>query len=487
MADTVIKARLLAAILSSAINQSELVSTPWKARSQVNGGDSLIAGSRLYIVISGGRTGATAPEHVSGVLADGSASLLFLRFEDPDHALGKHFFMGLGGSPALSDRTIDDSEDYQRASLAESVAFFRLRKADMCLAVPRRDWVSEVIPEYPNPLSYTIVGGSIYRCLSNNGGIASTTKPEIEYTEAFETADGYIWKYLGTIDTTTLGRFLTTTHFPVKPLYVDDGSVRWQVQQTAKDGAISTFVGLQQAGTFTDPDASVHGVGGAGGAPTVTLSSTGAVQRISVSNAGAGYPEQSFVAVREKDSPGAGAMVDIAVQAGAIEAPVVDAGGNGYTAGAVAFVVGDGTGAKVSLTLASGVVTGVTIDDAGTGYTWAHVVVIPGTAGAVATAVLAPLGGHGRDMVNQLPVDSVTLYKSITAQDKPLVTGAKFYQISLVTGLPSGNDMQGPAHVDKTVDIDDLSNAVVLSASNHPMFEHLDDQDEKIRTTLTLK
>jgi len=60
---------------------------------------------------------------------------------------------------------------------------------------------------------------SVFKCLNNNGGIASTAKPrQSEVTpedEYYRTSDGYEWKYVFTIPATTWNRFNTNKYVPV--------------------------------------------------------------------------------------------------------------------------------------------------------------------------------------------------------------------------------------------------------------------------------
>src|SRR5690606_24231627 len=79
---------------------------------------------------------------------------------------------------------------------------------------------------------------NIYKCLSNYGGANSTVKPSGTANTAFDTGDNYKWKYMGAVSAPRASKFLTTNYLPVQALGADDGSVQWDVQQTAANGAI---------------------------------------------------------------------------------------------------------------------------------------------------------------------------------------------------------------------------------------------------------
>ena len=62
----------------------------------------------------------------------------------------------------------------------------------------------------------------------------STTTTTIE-----ETTDGYRWKYMYTVSSGELLKFVTADFIPVKTLTANDGSAQWSVQQNASNGAIN--------------------------------------------------------------------------------------------------------------------------------------------------------------------------------------------------------------------------------------------------------
>lgn len=66
----------------------------------------------------------------------------------------------------------------------------------------------------------------VYKCIYNNGGVPSTIKPrfsDAKFDEEFyedgdgfyETSDGYVWKYMYTVDSTTFNQFATERYIPV--------------------------------------------------------------------------------------------------------------------------------------------------------------------------------------------------------------------------------------------------------------------------------
>ena len=117
----------------------------------------------------------------------------------------------------------------------------------------------------------------VFKCLFNNGGIASNTKPEITIdgqlpeNPFIETADGYKWKYLYTIPSGLKSKFFTEKYMPVirEPV----------VFNNAKDGRID-IIKIINGGTGYYAGGSVNNYAVA----TVTGDGTGATVTVDVQN-----------------------------------------------------------------------------------------------------------------------------------------------------------------------------------------------------------
>lgn len=142
---------------------------------------------------------------------------------------------------------------------------------DIRFVVNRHNWISGTVYEmYDDQLVelqdknfYVLVDeGSfkhVYKCLYNNNGAASTSKPlfanakydgdlYIAGDDYYETADGYQWKYMYSITSTVFNRFATEKFIPVVANTV--------VQDNAVEGSIDvvkvTFAGKQYDNYVTD-------------------------------------------------------------------------------------------------------------------------------------------------------------------------------------------------------------------------------------------
>jgi len=151
---------------------------------------------------------------------------------------------------------------------------------------------------------------NVYKCIDNNGNSLSTVKPTGNSVSSFETADGYVWKYMFSLKTTDVFNFLTTDWMPVVTLNVTDGSTQWTIQQNAVPGAIESIV-IEQAGLGYDdvllPILTITGDGTGAEAAAEVDPVTGAITKIRMTNVGSGYT-YADVAIDANGSAGAGGV-----------------------------------------------------------------------------------------------------------------------------------------------------------------------------------
>ena len=99
----------------------------------------------------------------------------------------------------------------------------RLFSADSALAIPRIDWISgTVYAQYSSSDNdlfsknfYAMNSNSVYKCISNNGGVASTEAPTGTQTGVIILADGYQWKFMFNLSVTMVTNFLSSQYIPV--------------------------------------------------------------------------------------------------------------------------------------------------------------------------------------------------------------------------------------------------------------------------------
>lgn len=277
---------------------------------------------------------------------------------------------------------------------------------------------------------------NVYKCISNNYGTASTTKPTGTSTGLTTTADGYVWKYMYNVPASLRNKFLTTAYMPVTTslrnqfysageitsINIIDGGSGYSASPTLTvtgDGFLADNPRIITGTTITEAG---YGYSSAptlvvsaptvisGSESTATLSCTidgdGAVDAVTITDAGYGYESTSpAVTVSE---PRAGAL-DWEELTTYNLSDIVKSGGNYYevtTGGTTATTapthtsgaVTDGTAeltyvatiaeidtvttkpeASLSAVVTSGEITDVTINDGGIGYTYATITVTDST------------------------------------------------------------------------------------------------------------
>ena len=193
----------------------------------------------------------------------------------------------------------------------DMIGMKRIRQIDAYHVIPRYDWkTGTVYDEYDPDVelfqdgkpSYSSVydtsnwpkqffvftnENNVYKCISNNRGVESTSQPVGTTTNIFQTPDGYKWKFLYKVPE-DLDRFITDDYIPVEyleSLSADDTNterrLQWDVQESTLDGKIEhisvsengsqfirsvpyspgrTSIGRIEYGT-TDPRVGVDGTG----------------------------------------------------------------------------------------------------------------------------------------------------------------------------------------------------------------------------------
>ena len=145
-----------------------------------------------------------------------------------------------GGKPnqySAGDNNIDapaKTVESLRTKVYDEMVFAKeISRSDVSVMANRYDWTSGTVysmyDDQDNDLEekqYFVVSQEgdtfyIFKCLFNNNGQPSTSQPLYSATSAddpyYETADGYVWKYLYKLDRTTYNKFSTLLYVPVIP------------------------------------------------------------------------------------------------------------------------------------------------------------------------------------------------------------------------------------------------------------------------------
>lgn len=247
----------------------------------------------------------------------------------------------------------------------------------------------------------------IFKCLNNNFGAKSTVKPTLPLSSPYivNTADGYSWKYLGTVTASQSLKFLTEQWLPIKTLgdISDDGSNQWDVEQNATDGTIDSVLVTNKGSNYT----LVHS------GTLVSSTSNKAILPVGASATTNAYVGATIYITGGTGYPSTTPKLITAYNSGTREITI-----NGtwtldnttqYQILPTVTLVGDGSGAilKPIIQTSAGVdqykLTSVQILSQGTGYRYATASISGcGGSGAVIEPQASPIGGHGKDIEKEL-------------------------------------------------------------------------------------
>lgn len=128
-------------------------------------------------------------------------------------------------SPPAAVSTVFDTEQ----SIYTDLAYGRLVDSTMVrFMIPRVDWTTNTVYDaydqnannyYSNSNFYVLTSeNGVYKCIFNNDDAVSTVMPSLTAVDGtFSTSDGYVWKYMYTIDSTTMDRFCSNDYITVLP------------------------------------------------------------------------------------------------------------------------------------------------------------------------------------------------------------------------------------------------------------------------------
>lgn len=365
-----------------------------------------------------------------------------------------------------------DSVAYINSSRKNILMMRRITSADVVLMAKRYDWAANVVYDHyddrlgelidlENPTGevYTSASGAIslkdsnfyvltdeynvYKCLDNNNNSPSTVQPVGTDTSTFQTADGYVWKFLFRIETADRIKFLTPDFIPVRkmsgvgiPLYDVNGRID---DITVTDGG---------SGYESIPTVIIHG-DGTGAVATAVLSGD-TIDSVTIDNAGSGY---TFAYIDFQSSSGSGATADVTlggidtntpqqdVESAAVSGTVdrievINSGVDYINGDIVVTIEGDGTGAEATATADdNGEITSITITDPGSGYTYANIIIsnnIGIGSGATARAVVGPLFGHGGNAQKELYADKLCISVNLDNDTSDYFYNNDFRQLGII-------------------------------------------------------
>ena len=309
---------------------------------------------------------------------------------------------------------ITNTEDSTSYNTQENMVFGkRVSANDVCVSTDRINWTANTVyTPYRNDVvlegtSYyvSVNAASVYhifKCLDNNSNAVSTSKPDASQTapndEFYSTSDGYVWKYMYSLDSTIFNKFATINYMPV----VANGQVVANASSGSIDVITVPFRGSNYdttlTSTFITTDIRV------GGNPLkYNIANTASSNNL--------FYQSSFIYIASGTGAGQGRkIVDYVVVANTktitldeafSTVPSVD---SVYEITPSVLITGDGSNATARAivnTSLSNTIYQVQIINRGRDYTYATAEVVGNTGGvsnsAVLNVVMGPKGGHGSD------------------------------------------------------------------------------------------
>jgi len=131
------------------------------------------------------------------------------------------------GTPDDTNIPLPDTSVYQmESSIYNDIVFGKIiANNNIAFIVPRYNWTSGTVYNqysqndanlYTEQFYVLTDAGNVFKVIDNNGGAASTVKPSMTTQYGtFSTSDGYVWKYMYTIDSNSNTNFTSTNYMPV--------------------------------------------------------------------------------------------------------------------------------------------------------------------------------------------------------------------------------------------------------------------------------
>lgn len=325
----------------------------------------------------------------------------------------------------------------------------RLTSNDVSLMILRNDYVTDQVYDmyddqvgvsnvalFSSNFYATVNAGAYYhtfKCLNNNGGANSTVEPNFAdinvgagssvSDRVYETSDGYVWKYMYTVDSAVVLKFATSTYFPLVPnTFVATEAISGSIDVVKVESPGRNYNNYTN-GTFTVNDLRLNGsptlysINQSLGASTVDDFYTGCYLSI-VSGTGVG---QSRLVTGYTVNA---SFKSVSVDSGFSTAPESD---SVYEIAPGVLVSGDGTQSsnaygRAIINSISNTVQSVEMIEVGADYNFATAAVLAsGVVGVTVDAVLRPIilphGGHGADASGELGATFIGITVKISNTD----------------------------------------------------------------------
>lgn len=332
-------------------------------------------------------------------------------------------------NPDLETNKLSDILDLEK----ELIIAVKVNASDVSYLIDRNIWESGTVytqfdatdPDIQDKNYYVINSyNDVYKCISNNGGEASTVEPTSTITSTITLGDGYIWKYMFSVSNDANTKFTSNSYIPIVANSTVEGA--------ATDGSLE-YIQITNAGN--------NYVGYNTG--SIKEKVTNKVYRVdSTANSIVSFYTNSSIYI--SSGTGAGGLVRISNSHSnssgkyvTLEEDLSLDVTSEYIISPTIEITGDGSNAQAYSTVSNGAIDSIQIIDTGEGYTYASVI----TRGSESYANLAsftpligPKGGHGSSPKNELSSKTLGINIRIAnnvSNDLP-TSNMSYHQISLM-------------------------------------------------------
>ena len=249
-----------------------------------------------------------------------------------------------------------DSFEQENLSWDNMIALKKVKSEDVKQVIRKVEWISGVIYDrYRNNIdrnnlanqssatslyssNYYVVTSDfrVYICLENGedpenpNGKPSLDEPrftDLEPRSAGNSGDGYIWKYLYTINPSDVIRFDSTQYIPTPRNWESNDDVATIRENAAEGGQLKTIIIKNRGEGLGIPNSVYTNLeikgDGSGGRATIVINNDSKVESITISNGGSGY---TFARV---DLETGGFPSDVATSLPVFEVVIPPNGGHG--------------------------------------------------------------------------------------------------------------------------------------------------------------
>ena len=346
----------------------------------------------------------------------------------------------------------------------------KVQTSDVSHVITRFDWANNQFYYQYDDNSEELFGrrfytyttdNNVYKCIDNNRGANSTVMPTGTGTSIINTADGYRWKYMYTIDGGEITKFRTADYLPVKTLTANNGSSQWTVQQNAKTSGNGAIFHIKLLANGTGYLHTTNTFSAVTNTTWMKLKTTASGIDGTYVGSGLFISEGAASGQLRKIVKYWGANNTLIVNSAFTVTPTTS---SRYIISPLVTVRGDSGGTTTSRATAyvsntvGGQVRKITMINFGRSYSQANVTISANSSfgfGAVAHPIISPLNGHGSDPVDELYGTSVMINVRTTgSEENTFTTNNDFRIIGLVANpLYANGDSATVDRVDQTTNI----------------------------------